>query len=188
MKIKKLFSVSDYDSIKIPVTKIIVFLIIIILLMFRGHLYSTQHSIILEILDFFAAGVIGCGSIFGICIAIAELDSLSEKRSKLSSRQKKACQPVKYSTDFILNQIEKNDILDIELERRGALVRVGASSDSKPSSSRFFDKQYYIGKRTYMDFEAFQRALLQYAADGYFNVTLVDECAPGKYFKRAGAK
>lgn len=80
----------------------------------------------------------------------------------------------KLSVEEIVNMARRDDIVEIETVQDGAIVKIGASADIKPSTYVFFDKRYYIGKQEYDTIESFQERLTDLADNGNFDVLSID--------------
>lgn len=79
-----------------------------------------------------------------------------------------------YTIDEIASLAESNDIIEIKIVFKNKGVMIGSTSDSKYSSSKFFDKQYFIEDEMFEEIEDFKSALLPYTINGQVSVISID--------------
>ena len=83
-----------------------------------------------------------------------------------------------YTIDEIVSMVEVNDVIEIQIVSKSKTVKIGASSDCKNGSSKFFDKLYYIDDKTFEEIKDFKSELLSYAISGQISVLFIDDIAP----------
>ena len=69
---------------------------------------------------------------------------------------------------------KENDIIEIEVQKGGVLLALGASAVNDYGSSRFSDKKYYIGETKYESFEEFVVNLQKIFPAGYVQAFRID--------------
>lgn len=74
--------------------------------------------------------------------------------------------------------VNSNDIIEIQIAFRGEPIVIGASSDCKAGSAKFYDKRFYIGKQEYERVDDFSQALQSYSETKGVFVLSIDGIAP----------
>ena len=90
------------------------------------------------------------------------------------NKKEKSISVTPFDLERIVQLSKENDIMEFEIMVNQDVIKVGASSDCKFSSSVFFDKRYYIGKTEFLTAEEFEKELLPYTTDGKINVITID--------------
>lgn len=171
---------TSLKSYTYPIVKIAVFLFLIILGINRNQIYqihynSSELEEIVSILFAFA----GIMSIFCICIAVAELVYTAENRENMKELSDVQLANKKlYPIKAIVSMVNSNDIIEIRIAFRGEPIVIGASSDFKAGSAKFYDKRFYIGKQEYERVEDFSQALQSYSETKGVFVLSIDDIAP----------
>ena len=107
---------------------------------------------------------------------------LNERRTKANIDAKVVAEYGKYcSVDYILSLLESNDIIDILIISNNQLIRLGASADSRPGSSKFFDKNFYINDRDNVTIEDLKETINTYSVNGKVCVVAIDDVSPSSY-------
>lgn len=171
---------TSLKSYTYPIVKIAVFLSLIILGINRNRIYQIHYNsnALEEILSILFA-FFGIMSIFCIYIAVAELIYTAENREnmrKLSDAQ--LASGKLYPAKTIVSLVNSNDIIEIRIAFRGEPTVIGASSDCKAGSAKFYDKRFYIGKQEYEKVEDFAQALQSYSETKGVFVLSIDGIAP----------
>ena len=167
----KLFEVQKkLTSYWYPVIKIIIFMAIIGLCIFRRKLFIFPSQWINTVVSFV--------SFFFVTPCIPALYvSIGEVFHTYANRKCNCydyCDAVKYSVNDVISMAQREDIIEIDLLTAEGLLKVGASSDNQYSSSIFVDKQYYIGEHTYKDISEFASALLLVSSNNMLYITSID--------------
>lgn len=171
---------TSLNSYTYPIVKIIVFLSLIVLGINRNQICQIHYSSsTLEEIISILFGAAGVASIFCIYIAVAEIIYTSENRenmTKLSAMQ--SAKGKLYPINTIVSLINRNDIIEIRIAFQGEAIVIGASSDCKAGSTRFYDKHFYIGKQEYEKIDDFVLALPSYSENEGIFVLSIDGVAP----------
>lgn len=175
------------DSLKTytySIIKIFICVALIPVIINRVHIF--HYVIENEVVDFIESllcAAIGIACIFCIYISAAEMIVTSENRAKERALSDSIIAKSKnYAVDEIVSMAEANDIIEIQIVSANRAVKIGSSSDCEIGSSKFFDKQYYIGEETFESIDDFKSKLLAYAINGQISVALIDDLAP-KYYR-----
>jgi len=170
---KKIFSLqTDLSGYGYPLIKIAVSLLIILFSIFRNNFFvisSKPLNIIVAIFCFVAT----IASVLCIYIAVPELFYVRKNR-KGSKNKSKDFATIPFPFERIICLVQENDIVEFEIKSNDHVIKIGASSDNKFSSSVFFDKRFYIEKEEYLTKEEFEKELFKYATDGKINVITID--------------
>ena len=161
-----------------PIIKIIVFVVLIIIFINRGRIIPIDSKVINVVISILCT-VVGFACIYCIYISGAELIQAHENREKeavLSDRI--IANSKQYTIDEIASLAESNDIIEIKIVFKNKGVMIGSSSDSKNSSSKFFDKLYFIDDEMFKEIEDFKSELLPYAINGQVSVISIDGIVP----------
>ncbi len=170
--LKSFFGFSDELTVYTkPVIKLLVFLALVPAIIFRPKSGN-------GILDGIVTAIVvptGCLAIlYCLYIPVAELFVVAANRRKKKNRRKDV--PSRF---FPLSQVVQlcsaNDIIDLEILKRGSLIHIGSSSDLNPGESDFFDKRYYIGETEYLSIDPFGEELEKLALDGKIAVVSIDD-------------
>ena len=179
---KKIFSLqTDLTGYAYPLTKIAVSLLIIVFSIFRNRLFEIHIKplkIAFSVLCVFAT----CAAILCIYIAVPEIYYVAKNR-KAQNKDSKPVQTIPFEAGRILSLAKENDIIEFEIKSNNSIVKLGASSDCKHGSSKFFDKRYYIEEQEYINAEEFEKVLLKYADGGEIDVIKVDGVKAAKWVK-----
>ena len=102
------------------------------------------------------------------------MKKLFEAFSIRKAKKEKPVSVVPLDLERIVQLSKENDIMEFEIIANQDVIKIGASSDCKYSSSVFFDKRYYIGKTEFLTAEEFEKELFPYTTDGKINVITID--------------
>lgn len=117
-------------------------------------------------------------------IAWSELGYAQDNKEKANADyQKYLKMAINISLEKTLSMIFDNDIIDFNILFDEKIVYIGASSDSNNSSSKFFDKRYYINDHEFENFEEFKLKIMEYSINDMILVARIDELPAKKYFK-----
>ena len=168
-----IFDIDKYpESYLGPVIKILVGIgIFIILQLLRQQMEDT--------VDFFL-GIVSAICFCYVLITSVQLLIVKENRGKTKKiSEKKYKKSKKYSVDKIVSMVEADEIDEIEIAFNGKRVYLGASVDSEPGRSDFFDKRFYVGKEEFTEIEDFIKAVQPYVDENREVLVLtIDGCAP----------
>lgn len=164
-----------------PIIKIIVCVVLIIIFMNSGrvfHIDNTDSKLIKIIISVLGVVVVlACA--FCIYISGAELLQAYENREKETALSDRIIANSKqYTIDEIISLVESNDIIEIKIVFKNKGVMIGSSSDNEYSSSKFFDKLYFIEDEMFEEIEYFKSALLSYAINEQISVISIDGVVP----------
>ena len=76
--------------------------------------------------------------------------------------------------DDVLSQIESNDIIEYQILADDRAILIGASSDNRYGSDKFFDKKYYCDKQEFDTIDELSNALSKYLFDDCLKVMSID--------------
>lgn len=159
-----------------PITKILICIVVYLLIFFRNSLFSFSHEFVKLALTVLCMLLIG-PTIGVIYVSLIELESIYQKRNILKKRPN--YHAIKYWTaEKIISLLQQNDIIEIEILFHDSVIKLGASSDCKYSSTVFFDKLYYIESSNFETIEQLKTVLTQYEENGCFGVLTIDGIAP----------
>lgn len=116
-----------------------------------------------------------------LCIYISayELFQTHENRARRTTLTNSIIGSSKhYNISEIVFMAESNDIIEIQIVSQNKVVEIGASSDCKNGSSKFFDKFYHIGNDMFENIKDFKAALFPHAIDEQIIVISIDGASP----------
>lgn len=173
----KLFRMnSSLTSFTYPIIKIAVCIALTVFCISRNrilHISSTWGNRLVTI----SAAAIVILSILCFYISVCELFCVAENKRKARPNHTPT-KPIPLSEIFTMSK--ENDIIEIEAQKDGALLTLGASAVSDYGSSKFTDKKYYIGATEYETFEEFAADLQKQFPEGYVQVYRIDGIPCGK--------
>jgi hypothetical protein len=79
-----------------------------------------------------------------------------------------------FSTEEIIRLADENDIIEIEIQTRDTVLKIGTSSDCKNGSSEFFDKRFFIGDKEFLNKEDFSAEISALSGGGEIAVVSID--------------
>lgn len=170
---RKIFE-ADYEieTYTYSMIKTAISILIIIILCNRGEIISISNklgNILITIISL----VIGVACIWCIYMSVDEMTELHDRR--VAAKRDVAKLNVKeYTVDEIVEIVEREDVAEIEIRVDNKIINIGAASDTKPSSSVFFDKCYFCEKQEYEAIEDFRNAIIPYSNDGVIEVVSID--------------
>lgn len=178
----KIFQYNDeLKSYKYPVIKLLICIVLIVAFIYRDHIIPIDNKVI-DIIVGVCCQLIGVQCIYCVYISIAEiLQVRSNKKAAFKQSKRTVADGKAYSIDKIVKLTEDNDIIEIMIIANNEQILIGSSSDCKEGSSRFFDKEYYIGKESFQNIHEFKTALQQYTIDEKLSVVLIDGVKPEYY-------
>ena len=172
----------ELKSYKYPVFKLLICLALIVAFIYRNHIIHIDSTVVDTIVSV-CCTVLGIICIYCVYISVLEILQVHENKTKsLTALKYTAADSRAYSIDEIIKMAETNDIIEIMIIVNNETILIGSSSDCKQGSSRFFDKEYYIGQERYQNILEFKNALLPFSSDGKLSVVLIDDLNP-KYWK-----
>ena len=184
----KLFVIDkNLDSYRIPSTKLIVCLIVLIGMYFRDSIFPYHLELISGILTVVTVLLVGpCILVF--FLSLVELCCVYHnkvKRLRLRpNSQEEAC--VAVTDEQIRSLITKCDIIEFEIFFSNEAIIVGASSDFDQLSGKFFDKRYYIGSKEFTCVDLFFNDLSKFCSNSSYCVVAIDGVSPRNYLKQVG--
>lgn len=162
---------TDSCSYKYPISKILVSLILILVCINRNKLISTskRYAFIIALLCL----VVVLASAMCIYISIGELGHTYANRK--NAKGLSGVLELKYaSVDQISDILEDNSIIEIEILKDNAIVKVGSSAECKFSSAEFYNKRFYLNDVEFITIEEFQSAFVQFMQDEEVCIFSVD--------------
>lgn len=177
-----LFSIDEsMNSYIYPVVKIVLCIVIILLLIFRGH-FIQINQLLWDIIERVFCTALGSACILCIVISFAQLLVVHDNRSEKQALTSKQMEKVRrFPIEKIISLSRDNDIIEFKIVSKDMCLNIGASSDSKRGDSVFFDKLYYIGNREYDNLGSFMEELTKYSIDGQISVVSIDGVSPEYY-------
>lgn len=177
-KIKKIFSFDKKSvSYKKPILKIVVYIVLIFLMIYREHFIHIENKTINTIIIIICV-LIGMICIFGTEIAICELLQVYENRNEkknildvITATQKGRY----YNIEKIIFMAENNDIIEFQAFIKNKIVKLGASADNRIDSYKFFDKLYYIDDISFESIKEFKTELLKLATGNQILIIKIDD-------------
>ena len=126
-------------------------------------------------------------SVLRIYLSFGEVLLLAERREEAQkadlNTKVAATKGKNVSVASIISLLESNDIIEIWIVANNQNIKLGASSDSKQGSSKFFDKAFYIGDNDNIIIEDLRKTLDNYAVEGKVCVFEIDGVSPNSYPK-----
>ena len=157
---------------------IIILIITFLLIIKPDYTYGTFGEIIIRII----ALLIVVLSLVGICISINEIILLNDRRTKASINiQEAANQGEFYSVNKIISCLESNDCIELIAILDDQLISIGAASDTKPGSNRFFDKEYFVNDTYYQNIEEIKTTLINFSDNNNLYIILIDGLSPSNF-------
>ena len=157
-------------SYKIPIIKVVTSLLIITACMFRGSIFHVENKLLIFIFSFAAVAlVISCVLI--VYISCCEIFATFENTHE--SVIAKGTYNLMHIDD-VLSQIESNDIIEYQILADDRAILIGASSDNRYGSDKFFDKKYYCDKQEFDTIDELSNALSKYLFDDCLQVMAID--------------
>jgi len=148
------------NTVRTPVLKIVFSLSIILVCITRSYVIQFSNEIV-NIAVTLACVLLTIMGVLVVYISLAEIIYVVDYHWLLNIKAQGVSKDKtkNYTTDEIIEMIEKNDIIDILIKSNGRVVSIGSCSDCKISDNTFFDKQYYIDETTYSNIDEFRTAL-----------------------------
>ena len=175
----KLFQINKNPAtLCTPVLKILVSIIVLCLMFFRGKIIPMESTAVNTIATVLCILLVGpCIMVF--YIAVIEFAYAFKNTMHISSLQSKitADTAKKFRLSEILDLIYQNDIIEVEVLILGNIVRIGSSSDWDRRSGIFFDKAYYINEFEFTSIDDFQIELVRYGISEDVAVISIDGIA-----------
>lgn len=158
-----------------PLIKIAVCLGLLMFSLFRNRIFDISTDWLRTLVSVLCA-VLGIAALIGLLLALLEADQLFWDRRDGKIAQKRRLGKKKLlAVEEILALARENDLIEIQADTPGGVVKLGSASDCKPRSFHFFHKGYYIGKAEYERIEDFEAALRELAPGGYVQVMAIDD-------------
>lgn len=157
-------------SYTIPIIKLVISVAIITACVFRNSIFHIENKLL---------GIIFSSVAFVftiICIVIAYI-SCCEIYATFENTHESVIANEKYSLmhiDDILSRIDSNDIIEYQILTDSGTILIGASSDNRYGSNKFFDKKYYCDKQEFDSIDELSNALSKYLVNDYLQVLSID--------------
>ena len=157
-------------SYKIPIIKLVISVAIITACVFRNSIFHIENKLL---------GIIFSSVAFVftiICVVIAYI-SCCEIYATFENTHESVIANEKYSLihiDDILSQIDSNDIIEYQILTDSGTILIGASSDNRYGSNKFFDKKYYCDNQEFDSIDELSNALSKYLVNDYLQVLSID--------------
>ena len=161
---------TDLTSFKYPVVKIIICLSIIVFSLMRKRIFRFSNllaNVVVTLLCF----VLTIASILCLYISVGELFHTHANRKNINYKSLDAKQ---MTIEAVTKIVSENDIVEFEVCTDNKIIKIGASSDCKYSSSIFEDKLFYISSSEYETIEQFTEALIEYFPKEIIPVLKID--------------
>lgn len=116
---------------------------------------------------------------FGEILALAER---REKAKKAAMNPKVAAKKGKCaSVNSIISLLDSNDIIEFLIVADEKIIELGATSDSKQGSAKFFNKKFYLGDNEDISIEGLREALEKDSKNGKICILEIDGVSPDNY-------
>ncbi len=165
---------SHLKSYTYPLVKIIIFISIIIIAIYRDKFFTLNNSL----MEFIAGIICLCivvGCILCIYISFAELILTHENREKVKADIATIAKSgTEISIREIMSLVLSNDIIELHVLVNEKIVEIGSSSDCDPGSSKFFDKKFFIDEKEFETGDEFENELKTLANQKKFNIISID--------------
>ncbi len=160
-----------------PFFKILFCCVLIVLIVNRRELINIDNPYFDGLLTVLSL-ILGILSVLRIYISCAEMFLLYERRTEAKINIKKLKkQSRNYSIEYIISLLETNDIIDILIVYKNQIIRVEASSENFPSSSKFVNKKYAIDKH-FVTLEEIKEKLNTFNVNDRICVISIDDLPP----------
>ena len=174
----------NIKSYKIPIIKMIVCSLLIVLLCSRGYFVHINNDFWNTVVNIVCI-LIGFLSMWVSFVSFFDMIELSDRREALKKDIETALKrSKKFSLEYILALLEENDIIEIVYLSDNQINKIGASSDSRRGSSKFFDKKFYINDLDSVSSEELKDKLDEDSIDGEIIVAAIDGVPANKYQER----
>lgn len=170
-----------------PVLKAVlsVLSIVLIVLSFPLMRYISTNNIALSIIIKIASVAIELLSVLRIYISFGEILALAERREKAKKaamNPKVAAKKGKCaSVNSIISLLDSNDIIEFLIVADEKIIELGATSDSKQGSAKFFNKKFYLGDNEDISIEGLREALEKDSKNGKICILEIDGVSPDNY-------
>ena len=174
----KFLDVMKVKSYLIPVLKIALSILLIALVICRNHFIHINNSIwntIISVVCFLIVILL----VLSIYLSVGEMILINECRAESTLDANIAISYGKsYSIDYVLDLLESNDIIEILIISNKQVIKLGATSDSHPGNSMFFDKCYYIDNQNDITIENLKNRIIDYSINNKICVIAIDGIPP----------
>lgn len=124
-------------------------------------------------------------SVLRIYISFGEILALAERREKTKKaamNPKVAAKKGKCaSVNGIISLLDSNDIIEFLIVADEKIIELGATSDSKQGSAKFFNKKFYLGDNEDISIEGLREALEKRSKNGKICILEIDGVSPDNY-------
>lgn len=169
---------SNLKSYIYPAVKIFIFVLILLVLINRGHIIHIDNKIVNIIIGVLCT-IVGIVCIYCTYISAFELFEVHGSRTKTVNIYTEAIERSEvYSTDEIVSLVKNNDIIEIRIISNDKIIKIGSSSDCKVGSSKFFNKLFYVDKKEFIKIEDFRDTIQLYSDSGQITVITIDGVSP----------
>ena len=157
-------------SYTIPIIKLVISVAIITACVFRNSIFHVENKLL---------GIIfsSVAFVFTIVCVVIVYVSCCEIYAIFENTHESVIANEKYSlvhVDDILSQIDSNDIIEYQILTDSGTILIGASSDNRCGSNKFFDKKYYCDKQEFDSIDELSNALSKYLVNDYLKVLSID--------------
>ena len=126
-------------------------------------------------------------SVLRIYLSFGEVLLLAERREKAKKaamNPKVAAKKGKCaSVNSIISLLDSNDIIEFLIVADEKIIELGATSDSKQGSAKFFNKKFYLGDNEDISIEGLREALEKDSKNGKICILEIDGVSPDNYPK-----
>lgn len=161
---------SSLTSFVYPIIKIVACIFLTVFCISRNRIFHIPPAWGNGLVTIFSTAIVIL-SILCFYISVCELFCVAENRKNMRPNHVPTKQILLFD---ILTMSKENDIIEIEVQKGGVLLALGASAVNDYGSSRFSDKKYYIGETKYESFEEFVVNLQKIFPAGYVQAFRID--------------
>ena len=173
----------NVQSYAYPILKMIICGLLAVILVYRGN-FLPNLAFAWNVLITIISLIIGVLSILCFEISMCEILALYDRKDKDKRKTKPApASAMCVTTERIVSLAKNNDIIEFCILVNDQYIYLGASADSKPGRSTFFDKYYYVDDKELLTLEEFTQLLIDLSADGTLCVTEIDGTKPQHYLQ-----
>lgn len=180
---------SDVTSFKQPVLRAVLSLLLGVAVLKVWHYTSSTLSIELRGVIGIVGGIAVLTFLYLLIISLCELTEVRDNKAKESgevpvgaAQKAKNCR-----LDDVVALIKENDIIEIQILWQGKQIYIGSTACSEPRKKELFNKEYYIGKKTFQSIDDFINEIEMYTFDATITVYMIDGL-PCKYTKLGNKK
>ena len=165
----------NLTSYKYPITKMSI-CVSICFLIFYINKYSVFNRELVDTLMKTCGVLLVCPTIYCIYVSIVEIEHVHRFRKVMYKRRN--THTMAYSIEAIVNLLSENDIIEIEIDYCGEIIKIGTSATCCWPGGELTDKLYYVGNREYRMIDELTKELNGFTTSGCISVQSIDGIEP----------